>query len=104
MVKALEAWPRPSGRGKSRGGVVKTVRPFPRLWERGQGRGGVAKAVGVWPVTKKLDLGKNWPGGPIIAAKGGPPGSTWNAINGPCVPKVDPPVAYKTNVRKGHLQ
>ena len=45
-------------------------------------------------VTKKLDLGKNWPGGPIIAAKGGPPGSTWNAINGPCVPKVDPPVAY----------
>ena len=52
------------------------------------------------PVTKKLDLGENWPGGPIFPAKSGPGGPHWNAINGPCVRKMAPPQRIKLTCEK----
>ena len=76
------AWPTPSGRSQSLGGVVKAVRAShnpntkavgrsqgsgvmgkavgtsPRSWRRGRGRGGVAKDVEAWSRSWGHDQGR----------------------------------------------
>ena len=92
MAKAVEALPRPWGRGESRVGVVKAVGAWPRPWGRGQGRGGVAKAVGAWsrPWGRFQGRGgvacheKIGPGPKLVRAD-----HLWYAIIGPSGRKLD---------------